>query len=137
MALVQLIGMWNMPESPIWLNNKEGTKRAEAALRRFDPAMLVFAEDAGSGNNNNRCNNNRNSPPRSECFYRTRSCLLPIHPFEDILATITPTTGPYSTGIWVDAAFVVASSSSLLSSFVSLSRHAKLSKKLISPFFYP
>jgi MFS family permease len=99
-ALVQLIGMWNMPESPIWLEQQGRHEESEAALRKIRSGdSSVFADDADSGNNNQR-NNNMSSPPRSGNVSTSYEAVSsPDTSFEDILATITPTTGPYSTGI--------------------------------------
>jgi MFS family permease len=93
-ALVQMIGMRNMPESPIWLEQQGRHEESEAAFRKIRSSdSSVFAEtDSG--------NNNMSSPPRSGNVSTSYEAVSsPDTSFEDILATITPTTGPYSTGI--------------------------------------
>lgn len=98
-ALAQLIGMWNMPESPIWLQQQGRHEESEAALRKIRSGnSSVFAEGDSAGNNNRR--NTRGSPPRSGNVSTSYEAVSsPDTSFEDILATITPATGPYSTGI--------------------------------------
>lgn len=43
-ALLQLIGMWTMPESPTWLKEQGRHEESEAAFRRINSEYVMFTE---------------------------------------------------------------------------------------------
>lgn len=107
-ALVQLIGMWNMPESPIWLEQQGRYEESEAAWRQIrsgDSSIIPEGDmsnsdddnTTNSNNNSNNINNDKSAPYQpGDVPPSYEAVSSPDTSFEDVLAmnTITPTTAP-------------------------------------------
>jgi len=87
-ALVQLVGMWSMPESPTWLKEQGRYEESEAALRRIQSNDALYQDT----DNETSARRSGNAPSS----YSARPS--PDTSMEDVLASITP-SGSSNTGI--------------------------------------